>query len=94
MTQSVTVVLPQILADVAGGRTELSLAGVDSVRAALDSLAGPYPILARRLRDETGRLRRYVNVYVDGEDVRRGDGLDTAVADGQEILVIQSVAGG
>ncbi|HKU10938.1 MAG TPA: MoaD/ThiS family protein, partial [Sinomonas sp.] len=59
-----------------------------------DSLAGPYPILARRIRDETGRLRRYVNVYVDGEDVRRRDGLETPVADGQEILVIQSVAGG
>ncbi|WP_422934702.1 MoaD/ThiS family protein [Sinomonas sp. P47F7] len=94
MAQSVTVVLPQILADVAGGRTELVLADVDSVRAALDSMAGPYPILARRLRDETGRLRRYVNVYVGGEDVRRGDGLDTVLADGQEILVIQSVAGG
>ena len=94
MAASVTVVLPQVLAEVAGGRTELALVGVDSVRAALDSLAGPYPILARRLRDETGRLRRYVNVYVDGEDVRRGAGLDTAVADGQEILVIQSVAGG
>ncbi|WP_336857720.1 MoaD/ThiS family protein [Sinomonas albida] len=94
MAPTVTLVLPQILADVAGGRPEHSLAGVDSVRAALDSLAGPYPILARRIRDETGRLRRYVNVYVDGEDVRRRDGLETPVADGQEILVIQSVAGG
>ncbi|MDQ4504496.1 MoaD/ThiS family protein [Sinomonas sp. ASV322] len=94
MAANVSVVLPQILADVAGGRTEFSLTGVDSVRAVLDSLAGPYPILARRLRDETGRLRRYVNVYVDGEDVRRREGLDTAVADGQEVIVIQSVAGG
>nr|WP_308196781.1 MoaD/ThiS family protein [Sinomonas terrae] len=41
-----------------------------------------------------GQLRRYVNVYVDGDDVRRRQGLDTAVAEGQEILVIQSVAGG
>ncbi|MEA5457100.1 MoaD/ThiS family protein [Sinomonas sp. JGH33] len=94
MAGSVSVVLPQILADVAGGHTELSVTGVDSVRAVLDSLAAPYPILARRLRDETGRLRRFVNVYVDGEDVRRREGLDTAVADGQEIIVIQSVAGG
>jgi molybdopterin converting factor small subunit len=90
----VTLVLPTVLAEVAGGRTEFALTGVSSVRAALDSVGESYPILARRLRDERGRLRRYVNVYVDGDDVRRREGLDTAVGEGQEILVIQSVAGG
>lgn len=90
----VTLVLPTILAEVAGGRTEFALDGVGSVRAAFDDLAGRYPILGRRLRDERGQLRRYVNVYVDGDDVRRRQGLDTAVTEGQEILVIQSVAGG
>jgi molybdopterin converting factor small subunit len=79
---------------VAGGRTEFALTGVSSVRAALDNVGESYPILARRLRDERGQLRRYVNVYVDGDDVRRREGLDTAVGEGQEILVIQSVAGG
>jgi molybdopterin converting factor small subunit len=91
---AVTLVLPPILADVAGGRTEFALTGVSSVRAALDELAENFPILGRRLRDERGQLRRYVNVYVDGDDVRRREGLDTAVSEGQEILVIQSVAGG
>lgn len=90
----VTLVLPTVLAEVAGGRTEFALNGVSSVRAAFDDLADRYPILGRRLRDERGQLRRYVNVYVDGDDVRRRQGLDTAVMDGQEILVIQSVAGG
>jgi molybdopterin converting factor small subunit len=91
---AITLLLPPILADVAGGRTEFALTGVGSVRAALDDLSGSYPILARRLRDERGQLRRYVNVYVDGDDVRRLEGLDTAVREGQEILIIQSVAGG
>ncbi|WP_246036584.1 MoaD/ThiS family protein [Sinomonas susongensis] len=89
-----TLLLPTILAEVAGGRTEFALDGVTSVRAAFDNLADRYPILGRRLRDERGQLRRYVNVYVDGDDVRRRQGLDTAVTEGQEILVIQSVAGG
>ena len=49
---------------------------------------------SRRLRDETGTLRRYVNIYVNGEEIRRLQGLDTEVAPGQEVLIIQSVAGG
>ncbi|BAS11644.1 putative sulfur carrier protein slr0821 [Arthrobacter sp. Hiyo4] len=51
-------------------------------------------MLARRLRDETGALRRYVNMYVAGDEVRRLQGLETEVSPGQEVLVIQSVAGG
>jgi molybdopterin converting factor small subunit len=57
-------------------------------------VTGDYPVLARRLRDETGALRRYVNIYVNGDEVRRLQGLETEVAAGQEVLVIQSVAGG
>ncbi|GAP55152.1 putative sulfur carrier protein slr0821 [Arthrobacter sp. Hiyo6] len=60
----------------------------------LDSLSGDFPVLARRLRDETGALRRYVNIYVNGDEVRRLQGLETEVAAGQEIVIIQSVAGG
>jgi molybdopterin converting factor small subunit len=51
-------------------------------------------VLARRLRDETGALRRYVNIYVNGDEVRRLRGLETEVAAGQEVVIIQSVAGG
>lgn len=60
----------------------------------LDAVAAEYAVLGRRLRDETGALRRFVNVYVDGDEVRRLQGLDTEVQPGQEVLVIQSVAGG
>ena len=52
------------------------------------------PALTRRIRDEQGELRRFVNVYVDGEDARRLDGLDTAVPAGAEMLILPSVAGG
>ena len=51
-------------------------------------------MLARRIRDETGQVRRFVNVYVDGDDVRFEGGLATKVRDGAEVQVLPSVAGG
>ncbi|GAB3273364.1 hypothetical protein GCM10027449_10890 [Sinomonas notoginsengisoli] len=92
----VTVVVPSVLAEVSAGKTEFELpdGSVRSVREALDAVARNYPLLGRRLRNERGELRRHVNVYVGGEDVRRGDGLSTVVEAGQEVLVIQSIAGG
>ena len=50
--------------------------------------------LARRIRDETGAVRRFVNVYVDGDDIRHADGTATPLRDGSEVHVIPSVAGG
>ena len=92
----IRLVLPSILQPLAGGQSILTAPaeGSMTVRKLLDSVAGEYPVLARRLRDETGALRRHVNVYVDGDEVRRLQGLETEVADGQEVLIIQSVAGG
>jgi molybdopterin synthase sulfur carrier subunit len=57
-------------------------------------LAADHPVFDRRVRDETGALRRHVNVYVDGEEVRRLSGLATPVPAGAEVMVVQSVAGG
>ena len=93
---SVQVLLPRMLADCTGGRTALALdlAGDVTVRAVLDALAAEHPVFDRRVRDETGALRRFVNVYVDGEEVRRLAGLATAVPAGAEVMVVQSVAGG
>ncbi|MEJ1181196.1 MULTISPECIES: MoaD/ThiS family protein [unclassified Pseudarthrobacter] len=92
----IRLVLPSILQPLAGGQSILTAPaeGSMTVRKLLDSVAGDYPVLARRLRDETGALRRYVNVYVNGDEVRRLQGLETEVTDGQEVLIIQSVAGG
>jgi molybdopterin converting factor small subunit len=93
---AISVVLPSILQPLAGGQSILTTPadGAVTVEFSLDSLAGDYPVLARRLRDETGALRRYVNIYVNGDEVRRLQGLDTEVAAGQEVVIIQSVAGG
>jgi molybdopterin converting factor small subunit len=92
----ISVVLPGVLQPFAGGQSVLTAPadGPVSVVKLLDSVTAGYPVLARRLRDETGALRRFVNIYVGGDEVRRLQGLETKVAPGQEVLVIQSVAGG
>jgi molybdopterin synthase sulfur carrier subunit len=92
----VTVVVPRLLADCTGGQRELSvpLGGPGTVGAVLDVVAAEHPVFDRRVRDETGALRRHVNVYVGGEDVRRLGGLATPVGPDDEVMIIQSVAGG
>jgi molybdopterin converting factor small subunit len=92
----ISVVLPGVLQPLAGGQSILTAPaeGPLTVGKLLEMVTGDYPVLARRLRDETGALRRYVNIYVNGDEVRRLQGLETEVAAGQEVLVIQSVAGG
>lgn len=96
MTAPVRLVLPAALSADAGGARELVRDSLPDMTAAafLDGLAADYPRLERRIRDEAGRLRRYVNVYLDGEELRCLDGLDSQVAPGCEVLVLASVAGG
>ena len=60
----------------------------------IDALEGQFPGLKERLCDETGELRRFVNVYVNGEDVRFLSGLQTAVESGAEVSIVPAVAGG
>jgi sulfur-carrier protein len=92
---SVQVVLPGVLASLAGGAKHLDVepAG-DTLADLLDALAAQHPMLGRRIRDETGQVRRFVNVYVDGDDVRFEGGLTATVRDGAEVQVLPSVAGG
>jgi molybdopterin converting factor small subunit len=89
-----TALVPGVLRAEAGGAARLEVAAAGRLGAVLDEVSERWPRLARRIRDETGTLRRYVNVYVDGEDCRRTAGLDTPVAAGSEIQVLPSVAGG
>ena len=92
---SVEVVLPGVLADLAGGARSLRVADTGPTLAdLLDQLAVEHPVLGRRIRDESGTVRRFVNVYVDGEDVRFCSGLATPVRDGAVVQVLPSVAGG
>ncbi|MET8092911.1 ubiquitin-like small modifier protein 1 [Micromonospora sp. NPDC005220] len=90
----VTVLLPGPLRGEAGGASLLSVTTAGTLRAVLDEMAVAHPRLARRIRDERGELRRYVNVFVDGEDCRHSGGLATPVKDGAEVQVLPSVAGG
>ena len=90
---SVSVRIPTILRTFTGGSAEVS-ADPGTLREVLASLDASYPGLAGRIVDDTGNLRRFVNVYVGDEDVRFTNGLDTPVPAGSRVSVIPAVAGG
>jgi sulfur-carrier protein len=90
---AVTVKIPTQLRAAAGGASEAELEG-GTVREVLDGLCQRFDGLGERLRDEGGSLRRFVNVYVSGEDIRFLDGLETPVDDGAELTILPAVAGG
>lgn len=94
---SVDLLLPGALADLVPGggrRVAVEVTAPATLRDVLDEVGRRLPGLERRLRDEQGVLRRHVNVYVDGDDVRNGQGLDHVIGPGAEVLVLPSVAGG
>jgi molybdopterin synthase sulfur carrier subunit len=90
---AVKVKIPTQLRTAAGGESELQVEGA-TVGAVLDALFERHGELRDRLSDDNGGLRRFVNVYVDGEDIRFADGLETTVADGDEVQILPAVAGG
>ena len=91
-----TVVLPAALRQYSGGVSSVEVDATDelALAAVLDELDTACPALAYRVRDEQGQLRRFVNVYIDGEDARRIGGLAAPVPARAEVLVLPSVAGG
>ena len=94
-TDDVTLRLPAVLADLVGGRRSIVVTPAPrTVAELLDRVEADQPVVVRRIRDETGALRRFVNVYVDGHDVRHLDGLETALGAGATVHVLPSVAGG
>ena len=90
---SVMVRIPTPLRRLTGGEDRVSVEG-DTLNAVVTSLEEQFPGIRARLCDEEGNLRNFVNVYVNGEDVRFLDGLDTATSAGDEISVVPAVAGG
>ncbi len=92
----VTVLVPSVLRGDCGGAHSLDLTlGPDaSLSDLFDAVAGSHPRLERRIRDEQGNIRRYVNVYVDGEESRHLGGVTAPLKDGTEVQVLPSVAGG
>lgn len=90
---NVSVRIPTILRTYTGGSAEVT-AEPGTLREVLAGLDASYPGLSGRIVDDTGNLRRFVNVYVGDEDVRFAQGLDTPVPEGAHVSVIPAVAGG
>ncbi|MGZ4482525.1 MAG: MoaD/ThiS family protein [Gaiellales bacterium] len=88
-----TVRMPPILRQSVGGAREVDASGA-TVRELLADLTSRYPAIKGHLLDESGDLNRFVNVYVNNEDVRLGDGLDTSVAADATVIVLPAMAGG
>jgi molybdopterin converting factor small subunit len=92
---SVSVRIPTILRTYTDGASEVEIEPAEPTLAgALEALEALAPGIRARVLDDDGKLRRFVNVYVDDEDVRFTDGLATPVADRARISVIPAVAGG
>jgi len=90
---SVLVKIPTQLRAAAGGESEARVEGA-TVQEVLDGLFARHEELRGRIADDDGSLRRFVNVYLAGEDIRFLDGLSTPVADGAELTILPAVAGG
>ena len=88
-----TIRIPPVLRPSVGGEREVSAAG-DTVGAVLQNLADAHPETRGQLFDDGGELNRYVNVYLNDEDVRVLDGLETAVAAADAIVILPAMAGG
>ncbi len=90
---SVSVRVPTILRPYTKGESAVQAEGA-TLSEVLESLDTSYPGIKARVLDESGELRRFVNVYVDNDDVRFAQGLQTSIKDGGEISIIPAVAGG
>ena len=90
---SVTVRLPTVLRVHAGGQSSVEAAG-STLREVVDNLVGEYPGIAGHLLADDKSIAHFVNVYVNDEDVRYLDQLDTTVAEGDEVAILPAVAGG
>jgi molybdopterin synthase sulfur carrier subunit len=90
---SVTVRIPTPLRKITDNLDTVSADG-GNLSECIAGLDATYPGLKDRLCDEAGEIRRFVNIYVNGEDVRFLQGLSTPVSDGDEVSIVPAVAGG
>lgn len=90
---AITVKIPAQLRPATGGEGEIEVESAGTVGDALDAVFAQHDGLRERITED-GDLRRFVNVYVSGEDIRFHDGLETSVADGAEVTILPAVAGG
>jgi len=90
---TVKVRIPTPLQKITGGAGEIEGEG-SSVKDVIDNLESKYGGFRERLYDEEGKLRRFINIYVNEEDIRFLDGENTTLNDGDDVSVIPAIAGG
>jgi molybdopterin converting factor small subunit len=93
LLKDITIHVPRELRGYCRGASEINLSA-PSVRAALDELEQRHPSLYRGICDDTGAVRRHVNVFVNKDHMRDRDGLETALVPGDEIFILPAVSGG
>lgn len=96
IVHTVNIEVPSVLASTLGGnrRLEAQLPEGSSIGNLLDELDEAYPLFARRVRDERGQVRRYVNIFIGPDNIRALQGLDSPLPAGSTVMIMQSVAGG
>ncbi len=92
-TPTITLHVPGPLRTYCAGASELSISA-RTVRAALEDLERSQPALYRNICDETGTMRRHLNVFVNSDNMRDLDGVDTTLAAGDEVTIVPAVSGG
>lgn len=90
---TIAIQIPSALRHCCGGESELSLSAA-SVRAALEELQRSHPALYQSVCDETGAVRRHVNLFVNNSFLEKQDGLDTALQPGDVLTIMPAVSGG
>ena len=90
---TITIHVPSMLRDCCAGASELAVTGA-SLRVLLEELERRHPALHRSICDETGTVRRHVNLFVNTHNMRDRNGLDTPLAPGDEVTILPAVSGG
>ncbi|MEI6665539.1 MAG: MoaD family protein [Chloroflexota bacterium] len=89
----VQVHMTSVIRNAVGGNREVSADGT-SVRAVIDDIEGKYPGFRAQVMDEAGVLHRFVNIYLNDEDIRYLGGAETALKDGDQVSILPALAGG
>ncbi len=89
----IKVRIPTPLRPMTGGKNEVEIAG-NTIAEMIENLGTAYPGIKERLYDENGEVRRFINIYVNEEDIRFLTGKDTPLKEGDEVSIIPAIAGG
>lgn len=89
----IKVRIPTPLRPMTGGKSVVEIAG-NTVSEIIDNLGSAHPGIKERVYDEQGEVRRFINIYVNEEDIRFLTGKDTPLKDGDEVSIIPAIAGG